>query len=192
MRGGRLRTLPDYLRPSLDLVFVGINPGTLSARLGHYYARPGNLFWWALHASGLVSQPMTPTDDRRLPEFGIGLTDVVKRPSDGAADIEPREFRTGARALVRRLTAVRPRLVCFNGLTGYRHGFDRWARPGLQPVTLAGARVFVVPSTSRRNAAYGREAVLRWFMELRRVRDRSRAEPRRRPASGRPRARPDQ
>ena len=82
----RLRTLPDLLRPGLDLVFVGINPGERSARLGHYYGHPGNAFWPALSASGLVPEPAGPEDDRRLPaEYGIGFTDVVKRVQDGQA-----------------------------------------------------------------------------------------------------------
>ena len=61
-----INTLPDLLRPGLDLVFVGINPGSYSAAKGHYYARPGNLFWWALSESGLVEGPATPDMDASL------------------------------------------------------------------------------------------------------------------------------
>ncbi|MEI6665601.1 MAG: uracil-DNA glycosylase family protein, partial [Chloroflexota bacterium] len=57
-----VRTLPDLLRPGLDLVFVGINPGEESARRGHYYAHPGNAFWPALSASGLTTRPVTTED----------------------------------------------------------------------------------------------------------------------------------
>ena len=43
-RMGRIsvKTLPDYLAPDLDIVFVGINPGAYSAEVGHYFrdARP--------------------------------------------------------------------------------------------------------------------------------------------------------
>ena len=31
-------TLPDYLKPGLEVVFVGINPGDYSASVGKYYA----------------------------------------------------------------------------------------------------------------------------------------------------------
>jgi hypothetical protein len=31
-------TLPDHLRPGLDLVFIGINPGLYSVQRGHYFA----------------------------------------------------------------------------------------------------------------------------------------------------------
>lgn len=36
--------LTDYIRPGLNLVFVGINPGTQSARHGRHYAGPNNAF----------------------------------------------------------------------------------------------------------------------------------------------------
>ncbi len=48
--------LPDYLQPSLDLVFVGINPGLASAAKGHHYAGPGNHFWPLLRESGFVPE----------------------------------------------------------------------------------------------------------------------------------------
>ena len=46
-------TLPDYLRPGLDIVFVGLNPGLYSAQVGRYFAHKQNRFWPALSASGL-------------------------------------------------------------------------------------------------------------------------------------------
>ncbi len=62
--------LPDYLAPNLEIVFVGINPGEYSDRVGHYFARPQNLFWTALYQAGLVPQKLTPADDSRLLQFG--------------------------------------------------------------------------------------------------------------------------
>ncbi len=35
--GYPFRTLPDYLQPGLDLVFVGINPGLYSVQRRHYF-----------------------------------------------------------------------------------------------------------------------------------------------------------
>ncbi len=94
-----LPPLPDYLRPGLPLLFVGYNPGETSARLGHYYAFAHNLFWPALYESGLVPAPLTFVDDYRLPEFGIGITDLAKRPSRAAGDLPTSEFRSGREAL---------------------------------------------------------------------------------------------
>ena len=53
-------TLPDYLKPGLDLVFVGLNPSDYSVQMGHYFANPRNRFWAALNRSGLVDEKMSP------------------------------------------------------------------------------------------------------------------------------------
>lgn len=162
-----LKTLPDLLKPGLRLVFVGINPGSYSARRGHYYAGPGNLFWWALNESGLVDRPVGPEDDASLTGLGIGFTDVVKRPSSSASDLNRQELKKGAEELLKKLQSYKPCLVCFNGLTGYAHCFGGKVRPGLQKTALGDSKIYVVPSTSRRNAQYQRDQVLRWFKGLR-------------------------
>src|SRR5437764_14539769 len=87
-----LSALPDLVRPGLEILFVGINPGLKSARVGHYYAGPGNLFWRCLHESGLVPMRLRPEDDGRLPAFGIGITDCVSRPSRSAMEVRRDEF----------------------------------------------------------------------------------------------------
>jgi double-stranded uracil-DNA glycosylase len=94
------RTLPDHLRLGLDLVFVGINPGLYSVQRGHYFARSGSRFWPAFSASKLSERVRRAigTDTLRaeqyaeLPCFGIGFTDVVKRPSANAADLSAGDF----------------------------------------------------------------------------------------------------
>ena len=159
-------TLPDILRPGLNLVFVGINPGSFSAKKGHYYARTGNLFWWALYESGLVARRLGPADDTAMPDQGMGFTDVVKRPSNSAAELTDEEFRSGAEELIGRLRKCSPLVVCFNGLTGYRHCFGERGQPGPQEKTIGASRVYVVPSTSRRNAHYQQDQILHWFRGL--------------------------
>ena len=66
----RSEGLPDYLRPGLDVVFVGINPGLASAARGHHYAGPGNHFWPLLYEAGFVPEPLTYEDDWRTLDFG--------------------------------------------------------------------------------------------------------------------------
>ena len=80
-----MKTLPDYLAAGLDIVFVGINPGIQSAQVGHYFAGSRNRFWDALNRSGLVDEELGPDTDARIIQHGIGLTDVVKRPSSSAS-----------------------------------------------------------------------------------------------------------
>ena len=147
-------TLPDYLREGLEIVFVGLNPGLYSAQVGHYFAHKHNRFWPALSASGLVPEPVGPEDDARLLAWGIGLTDVVKRPTRGIHELTPAEFRRGAKALRDKLVRYKPRIVCFVGLTGYRVCCGSEGSPGLQAGRFAEAQVFVIPSTSPRNAHY--------------------------------------
>ena len=154
-----LRTLPDLLRPGLDLVFVGINPGERSAARGHYYGHPGNAFWRALSASPLVGRALTPEDDARLAdEAGIGFTDVVKRVLTDSSGVTAAELAAAAPAFRRRIRAAAPRAVCFTATHPFlalypgawrAHG---WGRQPVPP--LEGAAVWVMPSPSGRAAAY--------------------------------------
>jgi TDG/mug DNA glycosylase family protein len=166
-----VETLPDLLAPGIELLFVGINPSVYSARAGHYYARPGNMFWRCLHEAGLTPVRLLPEDDRRVLEWGIGITDCVKRPTASAVEVAPDEFREGSGALRRKIAECRPLVVCFNGLVGYRGAFDPRAGLGRQPGLIEGAVVFVVPSTSGANAAYSRGERVEWFIRLRELRD---------------------
>ena len=47
---------------------------------------------------------------------------------------------------------LRPRVVVFVGLEGWRAAIDRHAQPGLQPSGFGGAPAYVMPSTSGLNA----------------------------------------
>ena len=160
--------LVDHLRPGLDLVIVGINPGTRSAAAGHHYAGPGNHFWPLLYESGLVTEPLTAFDDARVLEWGIGITNMVARPSPSITDLTLDELREGARILRRKLLRVRPGVVAFNGKRIYEVFAGRnGATFGVQPETLGGVPIFVMPSTSARTAAYQRAQKLAFFRSLR-------------------------
>ena len=159
--------LPDYLRPGLDLVFVGINPGIKSAETGHHYAGPGNAFWPLLYESGLVSERLTYEQDARVLEWGIGLTNMVQRASRSVSDLSRDELRVGAQELRRKLERYTPRVVCFNGKAIYDVFVGRAAKFGRQPERIGEALVYVMPSTSARTAAYQRADKLRFFEELR-------------------------
>ena len=163
-----MHSLPDYLQPDLDLVFVGFNPGERSAAVGHYYAGRGNLFWPLLYEARLVPEALTYAEDYRIMEFGIGLTDLVKRPSRSSADLSRAEARAGAVTLAGKLVTYAPRVVCFNG-----KGVYAWysGRPtvalGPQDDTIGQASVFVVPSTSGRNGSMRRVEKATCFRALR-------------------------
>lgn len=162
------RTLPDLLRPGLDLVFIGINPGETSARRGHYYAHPGNAFWRELSTCGLTQRQLTPEDDRGLLALGIGFTDVVKRVVTDSSEVSAQELAAAAPALRARITYATPRAVCFTSTRGLEALFPRMRAPrswGRQPAEMHGAEVWLIPSTSGRAAAH-RGEVRRVLAEL--------------------------
>ena len=170
------QTLPDYLAPGLDLVFVGINPGMKSAAAGHHYAGPGNHFWPLLFESGLVTEPLTYRDDARLLEWNIGLTNIVHRASSSSSDLPIDELRAGAKVLRAKLLRYAPRAVCFNGKGMYEVFAAHPCLFGLQDELIGTTLPFVIPSTSARTAAYQRTDKLRYFLELKRIVDRASTE----------------
>jgi len=160
------RELPDYLRSGLSVVFVGFNPGDRSSRVGHYYAGRGNQFWNLLYESGLVKVPLTPEEDYRLLEFGIGVTDIVKRWSKSSSDLRRADYRLGIPLLREKLEWASPRAVAFNGKGAYQQFCGRRATLGLQQDSIGTSRVFVLPSTSGRNGSLTREQKLMHFRRL--------------------------
>jgi TDG/mug DNA glycosylase family protein len=165
---------------------VGINPGLESARIGHHFAGRGNRFWRLLHASGLVPELLLPEHDRRLAEFGFGVTNIAARPTRSCSDLGPQDFQRGRRLLARKVRAIGPELVAFVGVVAFREYFeDKKSRvePGLRPESIAGARVFVLPNPSGRNAHFGPERMLAAYQAL----ERELADYRR----GKPACRPD-
>lgn len=164
----RYQLLPDYLAPGLKLLFVGINPGLISAANGHYYANPRNTFWRLLHESGFTPLELRPEHDHRLLEFGYGLTDIVKRASRGAGDLKRMKFIAGRKRLVGLVKRFKPRAVCFNSKTTFEGYFGKGTsrRLGPQAVRLADSPVFVFPSTSPANAAVPLAVKRRHFRAL--------------------------
>ena len=160
--------LPDYLRPGLRLVFVGFNPGERSARVGHYYAGRGNQFWNFLYESGLTPIRLTPEEDHRVLEFGIGLTDLVKRWSRSVGDLGRSDFRQGVPALQAKLLQVSPGAIAFNGKMAYEKFQGSKAELGAQRARLGNSRIYVLPSTSGRNVSLSRSQKLRYFCNLKR------------------------
>jgi double-stranded uracil-DNA glycosylase len=174
-------TLPDYLCPGLDLVFIGINPGLYSLRRGHYFARATSRFWPAFSRSKLSERMrrelnvdiLGPERDSELPRFGIGLTDVVKRPSSNAAELSRHDFATGVPVLLEKLHRYAPRVACFHGLTAYRP-FRQLVFPvsrfppslGEQPERIGDTRLFVVPNPSPANAHFTPAGQADWYDRL--------------------------
>src|SRR5260370_9831198 len=105
-------------------------------------------------------------DDRRILEFGIGMTDLVKRPTRGIEEIERQEFAEGRVLLAQKLEDLRPRVIAFNGKMVYEKYAWRPCKLGLQKEKLYGAQGFVLPSTSGQNAGTERGVKMRYFKKL--------------------------
>jgi double-stranded uracil-DNA glycosylase len=155
-----MRTLPDHLRKGMKLVIVGCNPTESSVRVGHYYAGRDNPFWPTLFDSGVVPEPFDYHDDKRVIEFGIGLTDLVKKPSKTSDVLTREDFAEGRIVLSQKLEEFAPRVVAFNGKLPYEQFAQRKCKYGLQKEKLYGARVFVLPATPGAQTANKKEAML--------------------------------
>src|SRR5215510_5165945 len=167
-----LPRLRDRIRPGVRVLFVGINPGVRSALTGHHFAGFSNRFWKLLYDARLVPEPIGYQDDDRLPEWGYGITNLVARATPGIDTLRPEEYVEGARVLRRKIRRWKPDVVALVGVTVYRFLFAcRPSQPvtlGLQRETLEGARVFVLPNPSGRNANFTYREMLAAFRALRR------------------------
>ena len=167
-----LETLPDYLQPGLDIVFIGLNPSSISVREGHYFANPRNRFWAALNFSGLVPVQLAAALDQQLLDHGIGLTDLIKRPTSQASGLTISDYREGAPILKAKLLDYRPAIACFHGMMCYRaylkyaEGLQEKPELGLQRHTIGQSRVFVVPNPSPANAQYSLNVLADWYQQL--------------------------
>jgi double-stranded uracil-DNA glycosylase len=164
------KPLRDVVVPGLDVLFCGINPSLMSAARGHHFARPGNRFWPALHLAGLTPRRLIPEEDGDLPEYGLGVTNVVDRPTRAAAELTTDELRSGAAALAELVAHYRPRVLAVLGITAWRVAFDRpRAGLGVQPERIGGATTWVAPNPSGLNAHYLLPDLAAFYRRLRPV-----------------------
>ncbi|MGY1639219.1 G/U mismatch-specific DNA glycosylase [Geodermatophilus sp. SYSU D00742] len=162
------KPLPDVVGDDLDVLFCGINPSLVSAARGHHFARPGNRFWPALHLAGLTPRRLAPEEDRELLRYGLGVTNLVDRPTRAAAELTPDELREGAVALAELVARHRPRVLAVLGITAWRQAFGRpRAVAGRQEERLGGAVTWVVPNPSGLNAHHQLPDLARIYRQLR-------------------------
>ena len=164
------RTIPDIIAPGLRVLFCGINPGLYTAVTGHPFARPGNRFWPALHASGFTPRLLAPHEERELLPLGCGVTNVVARATATAAELQPEEYVEGGRKLAAKVRRYRPAFLAVLGVGAYRAAFGRpKAALGLQDETIGDTKIWVLPNPSGLNAHYQPKDLALMFAELRRA-----------------------
>lgn len=172
LAAARNTTLPDLLGPGLRLLVCGINPSLWAAAVQAHFARPGNRFWPALHDAGLTgrlvdcSAGMSETDREHVAGRGIGITNLVRRATARADELDPAEFVAGRELLAALVARRRPAVVAVAGVTAYRHAFaDPGAGLGRQDRELAGAQLWALPSPSGLNAHASRASLAEAFAE---------------------------
>ena len=134
--------VPDLIGPDLRLLFVGINPGLWTAATQTHFAHPANRFYPALLQAGIITEPISPSDgmddaDRaRLRSRGIGITNLVRRATARASELNDAELRAGGEELLATIRRRSPRVVAVAGITAYRTAFGvrraarRWLARG--------------------------------------------------------------
>lgn len=168
LEAARARTVPDVVGPQLTVLFSGINPGLWSAATGLHFARPGNRFWPTLHAAGFTDRRLRPEEQAKLPELGVGITNVAARATARADELSREELREGAGTLREKVQELEPCWLAVVGIGAFRTGFEAPnASVGPQALRLGTTRVWVLPNPSGLNAHWSAAALAEEFARLR-------------------------
>ena len=159
---------PDILARGLDVIFCGLNPALSAAVAGHNFSNGNNRFWTVLHLAGFTAVRLQPRDERRLLDYGCGITAVVRRPTRRAAEISPEEFRQARLGFEARMRHYAPRAIAFLGkralsaMIGQPH--VDWGR---LPTEFAGTMAWVLPNPSGLNRGFTLNALVSAYDRLR-------------------------
>lgn len=142
--------LQDHIRPGLDILFIGFNPSILSGKTGHHFASPNNRFWKILHEAAITPKKYNPEEDFLLPDIGLGLTNIVARPTKSAEEITKEEYRDGREILKEKIRAYKPLVACFVGKGVYQQYSLKKEIPWGEQLEqiVPGTADFVAPSSS--------------------------------------------
>jgi double-stranded uracil-DNA glycosylase len=162
------KTIQDVIAPNLKILFCGINPGLYSAAVGHNFARPGNRFWPTMFKAGFTERLLSPDEQRKLLEFGYGITNIVERATASADELSKEELIEGAKKLKSRVRRYAPKYLAVVGLTAYRTAFrSPKAMIGLQEEKIANTLIWVLPNPSGLNAHHQLPDLITYFTALR-------------------------
>lgn len=154
------------------ILFIGFNPGLYSAQVGHYFAHKNNKFWSLLYQSGLIPRKLEPTEDKVMLTYHYGLTDIVKRPTQGIKDLKKEEYLQGRARLKGIIKDYKPSIACFLGIGIYKEFSQlKQIKLGLQQISVVeGTTDFVAPSPSGLNMMPFQEK-LKYFCQLKAIND---------------------
>lgn len=144
--GSETETVADLLPPSPRAICVGINPAPPSVAAGHYFqGRQGQRFVARLRQAGLLPQSTGGFDDDQAVAIGIGLTDVVKRPTARADEVPDSEMRHWVELLRARLKDAEPPVLIFPFKRAATTLVGKFDGNGWLDRTFEGADLFVMP-----------------------------------------------
>ena len=165
---GSISYEPDILAKGLDVIFCGLNPASSAAVAGHNFSNGTNRFWTVLHLAGFTGVRLQPQDERRLLEYGCGITAVVRRPTKSAAEVSPEEFRQARLGFEAKMRHYAPRSIAFLGKRALSAMIGRpdvgWGR---LPTEFAGTMAWLLPNPSGLNRGFTRDALVSAYEELR-------------------------
>ncbi len=167
LRVTKIESLPDSVGPKMQTLMVGLNPSPYSSASRVPYGRPGNRFWPAAHRAGLISKDRDI--HHALVHHGIGFTDLVRRTTRRAEEVDAAEFRSGFERIVSMIKWLKPKLVCFVGLSGWRIVSNPKAKAGIQPESIGLTRVYVMPHPSGLNAHASLKDLIGHFSKVKRL-----------------------
>lgn len=145
-----LEPISDHIKENLLVLFVGFNPSVKSSETGHHYANPNNRFWTILHNAGITSRKFSSDEDGKLLELGLGLTNIVHRPTKAAQEISKEEYNAGKVELKEKIRLYKPAIVCFVGKGVYQeYSGKKDINWGIQTMSIVEGTIdFVAPSSS--------------------------------------------
>jgi TDG/mug DNA glycosylase family protein len=158
----------DIFAPRLPVVFCGINPSPAAATTGHNFGSVSNRFWRVLHLAGYTPVQLTAEEDRRVLDYGCGITAAVTRATRRASELGRRELAASNGPLLEKLAHYRPDTIAFLGKAAYAalrgSGAIAW---GTQPERLGPASVWILPNTSGLNRNFTLPQLVEAFAALR-------------------------
>lgn len=158
---------PDILSEGLDVVFCGLNLAASAARDGYNFSHRNNRFWPVLQLAGFTDVRLQPADERRLLDYGCGVTAVVRRPTKSAGEVSPAEFRQARPDFESKIRRYAPRAIAFLGKRALACMLGvsdvAWGR---YPPGFAGTQAWVLPNPSGLNIGFSLERLVDAYGEL--------------------------
>ena len=163
-----VRYKPDILAEGLDVIFCGLNPAASAAAAGHNFSSRSNRFWTVLHLAGFTDLHLQPHEERRLLDYGCGITAVVVRPTQRVDEVLPREFEEARLGFEAKMRHYAPRWIAFLGKRALSAMIgERDLEWGRLPGGFAGTMAWILPKPSGLNRSFTLDALVAAYAELR-------------------------